>query len=94
MGGEYVKAVYCLQYKVGGPNGMTIQKAGIVFMQFMSWDRHWTRLLTLGEIFKHRIADFSAKVACTHARQDTAASSSKAPESILSIMKQNEVAFT
>ena len=93
--GTCVKAAYCLQYKLGGPNGWTIQNAGIVFLQFMSWHRHHASLSTLGSIMKDKIADFSAKIACIQARQATAAISSQAvdvvPESIWCLKFYNDV---
>ena len=58
-GGAGVRVGYCLQYKFGGPNGMTIQNAGLVFLQFMSTQRHWSNLSALASIMKDKMAFYT-----------------------------------
>ena len=50
--GAGVRVAYCLQYKLGGPNGMTIQTAGLVLLQFMCTQGHWSNLLTLASVMR------------------------------------------
>ena len=86
-----VRVAYCLQYKLGGPNGMTIQTAGLVHLQFMCTKGHWSNLFTLASIMRPMMPGFSTEIASTPATQDHAASSSKAQEPILHMMQVNAV---
>ena len=70
---------------------MTIQKAGLVFLQFMCTQGHWSNLFTLASIMRPMMPGFSAKIASTQATQDQAASSSKAQEPSLHMMQDNAV---
>ena len=63
-----VKVAYCLQYQLGGPNGMEIQTGGLVLLQHLGTQRHWAQLFALASVMRQKMADFSSKVACMQAR--------------------------
>ena len=42
-----VDVIFCLKYKIGGEHGVTLEKSGLCFLQFMSTESHYTNLLTL-----------------------------------------------
>ena len=67
---------FCLQYTLGGPSGVHFVKGGLAFVQHLTSKKHFTNLLSLANVMKHNLADFSARLACMHARNDHAAASS------------------
>ena len=67
---------FCLQYHLGGPSGMYIDKAGLAFVQHLSSKKSTTNLQCLANVMKTHLADFSAKWACIQARSDHASATS------------------
>ena len=67
---------FCLQYTLGGPSGVHFVKCGLAFVQHLTPTKHFTHLLALASVMQHNLADFSARLACMHARNAHADASS------------------
>ena len=59
-----IQVVYCFKYKVGGNDGITIMRAGIMFLQLLTTQHHWTNLWAVASIMKEKMGEFGSKVAC------------------------------
>ena len=63
-----VKVAYVLQYQLGEPNGMDIQKGGLVLLQHLGTQKHRDKLFARASVMQKKMAKFSAKIACMPAR--------------------------
>ena len=63
-----VKVAYVLQYQLGEPNGMDIQKGGLVLLHHLGTQRHWANLFALAGVMQKKMANLSTKVPCMQAR--------------------------
>ena len=74
-GVQGVLVCYCFKYKLGGAQGVELEKAGICFRQHLDNSSHLPSLLSLAAKMKSVSATFSTKIACMQASQAQASSS-------------------
>ena len=74
-----VKVAYVLQYQLGEPNGMDIQKGGLVLLQHLGTQKHWAKLFALASVMQKKMANFSPKIACMQARSFQPANTTQLP---------------
>lgn len=74
-----VKVAYALQYQLGEPNGMDIQKGGHVLLQHLGTQKHWAKLFALASVMQKKMANFSSKIACVQARSFQPANTTQLP---------------
>ena len=74
---EGVAVIFCWRYHLGGEQGVTLENAGLCFMQHLTTNRHLCNLLTLAETLKPQMNQFSTKIACMQANQSSSSSVSE-----------------
>ena len=79
MSGGGVKVAYVLQYQLGEPNGMYIQKGGLVLLQHLGTQKHWAKLFALASVMQKKMANFSSKSVCMQARSFQPANTTQLP---------------
>ena len=72
-----VAVIFCWRYHLGGEQGVTLENAGLCFMQHLTYNRHLCNLLTLAQILKPQMNQFSTKIACMQAAQSSSSSVSE-----------------
>ena len=58
-----VKVAYVLQHQLGEPNGMDIQKGGLVLLQHLATQRHWAQLFALAGVMQKKMPLWGPQIA-------------------------------
>ena len=58
-----ILVVWCCKYALGGTNGIEFMQAGLMFLQLLTDQQHYTSLWSAAASMRDKIADFGAKVA-------------------------------
>ena len=58
-----VKVAYVLQYQLMEPNGMYIQKGGLVLLQHLAIQRHWAQLFALAGVMQKKMPLWGSQIA-------------------------------
>ena len=60
---EGILVVWCCKYSLGGTNGIKFMEAGLMFLQLLTYQQHYTSLWSAAASVRDKIAHFGAKVA-------------------------------
>ena len=68
--------VYGWRYHTDFKTGVRLEKAGLCFLQHLSSKKHPFNLLSLAQLVKPKMSNFSTKIACMQADKDSSTSAS------------------
>ena len=71
-----VAVVYGWRYHTDFKTGVRLEKAGLCFLQHLSSKKHPFNLLSLAQLVKPKMSNFSTKIACMQADKDSSTSAS------------------